>query len=89
MKECAGADATVAFEDIGHSDGAVKMLEDMLIGELADEVCIYAYSLQGTANEFIRSTVKMKSKYIAQYIRRLSPLRFSAHSLPSGALQAG
>ncbi|KFZ15419.1 hypothetical protein V502_05623 [Pseudogymnoascus sp. VKM F-4520 (FW-2644)] len=37
LKECAGADATVAFEDVGHSDGAINMLEDMLIGELADE----------------------------------------------------
>lgn len=89
MKECAGTDATVAFEDVGHSDGAVNTLEDMLIGELADEVCIYAYWLQSAANEFIRSTVKMKSKYIAQHIRRLSPLRFSAHSLPSAASHAG
>lgn len=89
LKECAGADATVAFEDVGHSNGAVNMLEDMLIGELADEVCRYAYSLQSTANEFICSIVKMKSKSIDQHMRRLSPHRFFAHSLPSGASQAG
>jgi cytochrome b involved in lipid metabolism len=45
LKECAGTDATIAFEDVGHSDGAIALLEDMLIGELADEVCIYPYLL--------------------------------------------
>ncbi|KAI9832013.1 MAG: hypothetical protein M1819_004557 [Sarea resinae] len=37
LKECAGADATFAFEDVGHSDDAVERLADFLVGELADE----------------------------------------------------
>ncbi|KAJ3416705.1 Cytochrome b5 type B (outer mitochondrial membrane) [Chytridiales sp. JEL 0842] len=32
MIEQAGADATEAFDDIGHSDDAVKLLEKYLIG---------------------------------------------------------
>ncbi|GMM31027.1 Cyb5 protein [Martiniozyma asiatica (nom. inval.)] len=32
--DCAGGDATEAFDDIGHSEDAQEMLEGMLIGKL-------------------------------------------------------
>jgi cytochrome b involved in lipid metabolism len=70
LKECAGTDATIAFEDVGHSDGAIALLEDMLIGELADEVCICTFVVESAANKSIHSTVKMKSKYIDRHMRR-------------------
>ena len=33
----AGTDATVAFEDVGHSESAYEMLKDFLIGEVGDK----------------------------------------------------
>ncbi|KAK9761754.1 Cytochrome b5 [Basidiobolus ranarum] len=32
--ECAGRDATEAFDEIGHSDEATKLLEDLYVGNL-------------------------------------------------------
>ena len=34
LLDCGGADATEAFEDVGHSDFAFQMLKPYLIGEL-------------------------------------------------------
>lgn len=34
MLDCAGVDATEAFEDVGHSDDALDMLEPYFVGEL-------------------------------------------------------
>lgn len=36
----AGRDATEAFEDVGHSDEARKLLEPMLLGEFEGEVSL-------------------------------------------------
>jgi cytochrome b involved in lipid metabolism len=35
--ECAGGDATEAFEDVDHSSDAIEMMTDYLIGELVQE----------------------------------------------------
>lgn len=40
MFECGGVDATKAFEDVGHSDDALYMLEPYYIGELAEADCL-------------------------------------------------
>lgn len=38
LYDCGGSDATQAFEDVGHSDFAVEMLQPYLIGQvIADE----------------------------------------------------
>ncbi|KAK9381192.1 cytochrome b5-like heme/steroid binding domain-containing protein [Kockiozyma suomiensis] len=37
LLDCGGADATEAFEDVGHSDQARDMLPELLIGELDPE----------------------------------------------------
>ncbi|KAK9474083.1 putative cytochrome b5 [Dipodascopsis tothii] len=34
LVDCGGEDATDAFEDIGHSDEARKVLDDLLVGDL-------------------------------------------------------
>ncbi|ORY03427.1 cytochrome b5 [Basidiobolus meristosporus CBS 931.73] len=40
--ECAGTDATEPFDEIGHSEEAVKMLEDMYIGDLERDLAAEA-----------------------------------------------
>jgi cytochrome b involved in lipid metabolism len=35
--ECAGDDATEAFEDVGHTNDAVEMMKDYLIGKLVED----------------------------------------------------
>ena len=42
LKEVAGTDSTGAFEDTGHSDEARELLNDFLLGDLADEVSMPA-----------------------------------------------
>ncbi|XP_043249430.1 cytochrome b5-like isoform X2 [Colletes gigas] len=37
IDEYAGRDATIGFDDFGHSSDAKRMLKDFLIGELVDE----------------------------------------------------
>ncbi|KNC74479.1 hypothetical protein SARC_12976 [Sphaeroforma arctica JP610] len=37
LSELAGADATIAFDDVGHSTDAVNMLDDYYKGELEGE----------------------------------------------------
>lgn len=36
ITNCAGQDATRAFEDVGHTDSAIKQLDDLLVGKLKD-----------------------------------------------------
>lgn len=36
ITNCAGQDATRAFNDVGHTDSATKQLEDLLVGKLKD-----------------------------------------------------
>lgn len=38
MLEVVGADATEAFEDVGHSDDARDAMESLYIGDLATDV---------------------------------------------------
>lgn len=40
LLDVGGQDATEAFEDVGHSDEAREILDNMLIGDLKRQVCI-------------------------------------------------
>lgn len=45
LLDVGGQDATEAFEDVGHSDEAREILENMLVGTLKREVCVLSISI--------------------------------------------
>ncbi|KZC10760.1 Cytochrome b5 [Dufourea novaeangliae] len=58
IDEYAGQDATIPFDDFGHSSEAIRMLKDYLIGELIQE------DKRGNRKKKGSDTVKDKKKRI-------------------------
>lgn len=67
--DCGGVDVTTVFEDVGHSDDAVKMLEPYRIGSLIPLQCVSystTFSSGKTSKERVHSKVAMEREQRAK-----------------------
>lgn len=62
LLDCAGADASEAFEDVGHSQDAFDMLAPYLVGELPSNECKLVGRLLSSPEEKVIKTKKKKKK---------------------------
>ncbi|KIW95438.1 uncharacterized protein Z519_04022 [Cladophialophora bantiana CBS 173.52] len=53
LKECAGTDATEAFEDVGHSERAWAAMESLIVGELLAKISTDAYAQYQEQRELV------------------------------------
>ncbi|CCG25926.1 hypothetical protein CORT_0C05520 [Candida orthopsilosis Co 90-125] len=74
LYDCGGSDATQAFEDVGHSDFAVEMLQPYLIGQvLQDEQREYHKLPKNSVDSDVIESIKfdeLQSENLNEYVIR-------------------
>ncbi|CAH2351980.1 cytochrome b5 [[Candida] railenensis] len=61
MFDCGGIDATIAFEDVAHSDVALSMLDPYYVGELHRDDCQVYSHIKNPSSNYVHSPTQSNS----------------------------